>query len=167
MGWDDNFDSICPIARALCAVGDRWALLIMRELAMGVRRFEEIQAQTGMASNCLSSRLKQLEEDEIIERRRYSTRPDRYEYHATEKGKELDAVLLAFRTWALKWDSSCAGKEVAAELKYKKTGETIDQNWNIPAGEIFSFENTECSISPALQAERENKRRKFLEAKNK
>ena len=94
MSWDEVCESVCPIARSLSVVGDRWTLLILRELSMGSRRFEEIQAQTGMSSFLLSTRLKRLEKDGVIERRLYNERPPRYEYHATAKGKDLDEVLL-------------------------------------------------------------------------
>src|ERR1700710_473409 len=103
MGWDEISESVCEIAQALSVVGDRWTLLIMREVGMGVRKFEEIQAQTGMSSHLLSTRLKRMEEEGLLELKLYSERPPRYEYHATQKGKELDSVLLALRGWTRGW----------------------------------------------------------------
>src|SRR5947209_15441482 len=102
MSWDDVAESLCPIARACSVVGDRWTLLILRELALGTRRFDDLQAQTGMSSHLLSTRLKRLEQDGVIERALYSERPPRYEYERTAKGKELDQVLLLLRAWGLK-----------------------------------------------------------------
>ena len=82
---------------------DRHALLIMRELSMNVRRFRDIEAQTKIGSALLTSRLRRLERDGIIERRLYSEHPPRYEYFATAKGKDLDAVLFAAGNWNIMW----------------------------------------------------------------
>lgn len=57
MSWDDVGESLCPIARSLAVLGDRWTLLIVRELFLGTRRFDAFQAQTGMSSHLLSLRL--------------------------------------------------------------------------------------------------------------
>src|SRR5271155_504435 len=91
-GADETCDSVCEIARALSVVGDRWTLLIMREVGFGMRKFEEIQAYTGISSHLLTTRLKRMEKQGLLQRRRYKTHPARYEYVATPKGKELDAV---------------------------------------------------------------------------
>lgn len=75
MSWDEVCESVCSIARSLSVVGDRWTLPILHELAVGSQRFDEIQAHTGMSSFLLSTRLKRLEKDGVIERRLYSERP--------------------------------------------------------------------------------------------
>jgi DNA-binding HxlR family transcriptional regulator len=156
MSWDATSESVCDIARGLSVFGDRWTLLIMREISMGVRRFEDIQAQTGMSSNLLAMRLKRLEEDEVIERRQYSSHSNRFEYYATQKGKELDGVLLAIRAWALRWGGLPEGAEPAVALVYRKTGETIDALWQVPRSKKpFSFADTESKISSAFANERE------------
>lgn len=156
MSWDATSESVCDIARGLSIFGDRWTLLIMREISMGVRRFEDIQAQTGMSSNLLAMRLKRLEEDEVIERRQYGSHSNRFEYLATQKGKELDGVLLAIRAWALRWGGLAPGAEPAVALVFKKTGETIDSLWQPPRNrKPFSFADTESTISEAFASERE------------
>src|SRR5271163_3427229 len=111
MSVPETCDSVCEVARALSVVGDRWTLLIMRELTLSMHKFEEIQAHTGMSSHLLSARLKRMEEEGLLKRMQYSTRPTRYEYHATPKGKELDAVTLALRAWALRWSTYKRGAE--------------------------------------------------------
>lgn len=157
MSWDETSESVCDIARGLSVFGDRWTLLIMREISMGVRRFEDIQAQTGMSSNLLAMRLKRLEEDEVIERRQYSAHANRFEYFATPKGKELDGVLLAIRAWSLRWGAPDPAHP-AVDLVYKKTGETIDALWQAPrSNRLFSFADTEGTISPAFLEERQAK----------
>ena len=95
MGWQDVGASLCPVARALAVVGDRWTVLIVRELFLGTRRFEDFQAQTGMSSHLLSTRLKRLESDGIVRRTPYSERPPRYEYRLTPKGLDLYPLLLS------------------------------------------------------------------------
>jgi DNA-binding HxlR family transcriptional regulator len=165
MNWKNLSESFCDIALALSVVGDRWTLLIIRELSLGFRRFEEIQAQTGMSSLLLASRLKRLESDGVIERRLYSERPKRYEYYATPKGNDLDPVLLALRAWSLKWEKCGPKKGPAVKLIYKKTGEEIDQSWTIPKGKPFSFADTQGTMSREWKAEREARQIAFHQAR--
>jgi len=168
MAWDETSESVCPIARGLSIFGDRWTLLIMREIGMEVRRFEDIQAQTGMSSNLLAMRLKRLEEDGLIERRQYGERSDRFEYYASEKGKELDAVLLAIRAWGQRWGGFEEDAEPSVNMVYKQTGETMDVRWQVPRkGFPFSFDDVECSISEAFLAEREARATAFKAARRK
>jgi DNA-binding HxlR family transcriptional regulator len=147
-------------------VGDRWTLLIMRELTMGNRRFEDIQAQTGMSPHLLSARLKRLEKDGVIERRLYHERPKRFEYYATEKGRDLDSVLITLRAWGLKWGGFLADAEPAARLVHRPSGELVDAEWRIPAdGRPFSFDDLDGAISPAWAAEREANQARFRSAR--
>src|SRR5215471_9292986 len=85
----------CSIARALEVVGERWTLLIVRDVFLGKRRFDELQASLGIARNVLTDRLNRLVEQGILERVPYSERPERYEYRLTPKGLELNVALTA------------------------------------------------------------------------
>jgi DNA-binding HxlR family transcriptional regulator len=165
MGWDRVSESFCNIARSLAVVGDRWTLLIMREISLRNRRFEEIQAQTGMSSHLLATRLKRLEEDKIVERRVYSARPLRHEYYATPKGKDLDAVILALRNWDLRWGGSDGKGAAAVNLTDKQTGKVVDGHWHQQGNEPFSFSNTNAVMSEAWKAEREANAAAFHAAK--
>jgi DNA-binding HxlR family transcriptional regulator len=89
----------CSIARALEIVGERWTLLIIRDAFLGLRRFDEFQESLGVARNVLTDRLNRLVEEGILERVRYSERPERYEYHLTKKGRQLDVALAGLRQW--------------------------------------------------------------------
>jgi DNA-binding HxlR family transcriptional regulator len=89
----------CSIARALEIVGERWTLLIIRDAFLGRHRFEEFQESLGIARNVLTDRLNRLVEESILERVRYSERRDRYEYHLTQKGRQLDVALAGLRQW--------------------------------------------------------------------
>jgi DNA-binding HxlR family transcriptional regulator len=89
----------CSIADALAVVGERWSLLVVRELAFGVHRFKDIQTNTGAPRETLALRLRKLEEAGIIERRRYCDRPPRDEYLLTDVGRDLFPVLTELRVW--------------------------------------------------------------------
>jgi len=89
----------CSIARALEVVGERWTLLIIRDVFLGKRRFDELQESLGIARNVLTDRLNRLVDEGILERVRYSERPERFEYRLTRKGRELNLALTALRQW--------------------------------------------------------------------
>jgi DNA-binding HxlR family transcriptional regulator len=89
----------CSIARALEIVGERWTLLIVRDAFLGIRRFQEFQDSLGIARNVLTDRLNRLVDEGILERRRYSERPERFEYHLTPKGRDLHIALAGLRQW--------------------------------------------------------------------
>jgi DNA-binding HxlR family transcriptional regulator len=91
----------CPIARSLAVVGDRWTILIMRDLVrLGPRKFHDLERSlSGISPNTLSLRLKRLEEAGIVKRRFYEQHPPRAEYVLTEVGNELRPVLKALFEW--------------------------------------------------------------------
>ena len=89
----------CSIARALEVVGERWTLLIIRDVLLGLHRFDEFQESLGIARNVLTDRLNRLVEEGIFERVRYSERPERFEYRLTQKGRDLNVALAALRQW--------------------------------------------------------------------
>jgi len=96
----------CPVARSQELVGDRWTVLVLRELLMDNCRFDELQAQTGATPQMLASRLKKLEADGLVVRRPYNQRPLRHEYVLTEMGADFYGVILALRAWGEKWCKS-------------------------------------------------------------
>ncbi len=102
-------DLNCSIARPLSFLGERWALLVLRDLFLGRRRFEELQESLGIATNVLSKRLATLVEEGIVERRRYSERPERFEYRLTEKGEDLRPILLALLAWGDRYTAGPRG----------------------------------------------------------
>jgi DNA-binding HxlR family transcriptional regulator len=80
-------------------VGDRWALLVLRELGFGVHRFNEILANTGAPRDSLATRLRELEEAGLITRRQYNAHPPRHEYFLTDAGSALGPALVELRIW--------------------------------------------------------------------
>src|SRR3954447_17448526 len=93
----------CSIARALEIVGERWTLLIVRDVFLGRKRFDQIQESLGIARNVLSDRLARLVEHGILEKARYSERPERFEYRLTPKGRDLNIALAGLRQWGDKY----------------------------------------------------------------
>ena len=93
----------CSVAAALNLVGEKWALLAVREIAFGNRRFDAIARNTGAPRDRLAARLRALEAGGVIARRPYSEHPPRYEYELTEAGRELRTVLAALRAWGDRW----------------------------------------------------------------
>jgi DNA-binding HxlR family transcriptional regulator len=93
----------CSIARALEIVGERWTLLIIRDVFLGLRRFEQFQESLGIARNVLTGRLNWLVGEGILERVRYSERPRRHEYQLTPKGRDLLVLIAALREWGDKY----------------------------------------------------------------
>jgi len=91
----------CAVARALDVIGERWSLLVLRDLfRKGPLRFQELeQGLAGVAPNTLSARLKALESDGVMATRLYEIHPPRYEYYLTEKGRALGSVLKALHNW--------------------------------------------------------------------
>jgi len=91
--------ALCPIARSLDEIGDWWTMLIVRDAFRGSRRFSEFQKSLGLAKNILSTRLRQMVANGILEMRPAADGGARLEYHLTEKGRRLRLVLIALRQW--------------------------------------------------------------------
>ncbi|MET9486379.1 helix-turn-helix domain-containing protein [Nocardia sp. NPDC006630] len=99
----------CSIARSAAIVGDGWALLVVRDITLGLHRFDEIQRDLGVATNVLSDRLQRLTACGLLEKHRYEQHPDRYEYLLTEKGRDLVPALLALMAWGDRWEAGPDG----------------------------------------------------------
>ncbi len=93
----------CSVAAALGVVGEKWSLLVVRELCWNVHRFDAIARNTGAPRDILTSRLRRLEAVGVIEKRLYQERPQRFEYHLTRAGEELRPVLLSLMQWGDRW----------------------------------------------------------------
>lgn len=102
-------DQNCSIAGALSIVGERWTLLVMREVMLGRRRFAEIKRNTGVASNILTDRLEVLVDHGLLRRKLYSEHPESYEYIPTRKGLDLNPVIIALLQWGDRYAAPEAG----------------------------------------------------------
>jgi len=100
-----RYDLRCPVARTLEIIGERWTILILRDLLLdGPRKFYDLQQSLrGISPNTLSARLKKLEENGVIARRFYEEHPPRAEYVLTDKGRALGPVLKALFGWGQKF----------------------------------------------------------------
>jgi DNA-binding HxlR family transcriptional regulator len=107
----DSYGLDCPVARTLDIVGERWAILILRDLfLLGPRKFQDFESSlAGISPNTLSARLKRLEEAGIINRRFYEEHPPRAEYLLTPKGRELGPVMKLLRAWGEKHTGRASG----------------------------------------------------------
>jgi DNA-binding HxlR family transcriptional regulator len=127
----------CSIAGVLKVVGDRWAVLILRDLSLGLRRYEDLRRSTGVTNATLSDRLKHLEDNELIERRRYQANPERYEYLLTAKGRDTTLLMQALAQVGDKWAVSgkagpplqfvnrTTGRTVKLAMVDKETGQRV------------------------------------------
>lgn len=119
-----EYDQDCSIARTLEVLGERWTLLVIRDVFNGKRRFEQIAENLGVARNVLSARLVWLVEEGILEKRAYQERPARYEYFLTEKGLDLWPVMVSLLHWG---DRHLAPPEgPPAVIVHKECGGTVD-----------------------------------------
>jgi DNA-binding HxlR family transcriptional regulator len=116
----------CSIAGTLEIIGDRWTILILRDAFRGVRRFEEIQHDLGIARNVLADRLAKLVEHGLLERRQYQERPARFEYRLTSKGVDLSPALVALMRWG---DKHLAGEHAPTVLVHDECGHPLDQTF--------------------------------------
>ena len=126
----------CSAARALEVVGERWTLLILRDALLGLTRFEEFQDSLGIASNVLTSRLKLLCDEEVLERVPDPQRPGRPRYVLAGKGRELAPALIVLMKWGdrhypapggpprLTLHAGCGGN-VGADLRCDRCGERV------------------------------------------
>jgi DNA-binding HxlR family transcriptional regulator len=99
----------CSIARTLDVAGELWTPLILRDVWLGKRRFEEIQRNLELSRKLLADRLQTLGREGVLERRPYGERGTRHEYVLTQKGKELVPILLAIMSWGDRWTAGEAG----------------------------------------------------------
>lgn len=97
-----DYGQLCPMALSLEILGERWTLLIVRDLLVGPRKFQDLSASLGAAPALLSRRLKLLEERGVITRRMYTDHPPRAEYALTARGVELREVVRALTIWGSK-----------------------------------------------------------------
>lgn len=114
-------DMTCSIARTLEIAGEWWSPLILRDVHLGITRFDDLRRDLGISRKVLSERLGRLVEHGVLERRAYSEHPSRHDYLLTEKGGELVEALFAIVAWGDRWTASQAGPPV--RLRHQHCGE--------------------------------------------
>jgi DNA-binding HxlR family transcriptional regulator len=113
----------CSVAKSLELIGERWTMLVVREVFLGNRRFDEMAARLGIARNVLTSRLQRLVEEGVLEKVRYQERPERFEYRLTEKGIDLWPVIVSLVQFG---DRYYAPEGPPLILMHKGCGGTVD-----------------------------------------
>jgi len=147
--WSDIGETTCSVARALSVVGDRWTLLVLRDAFLGVRRFEDFQADLGTSRHRLADRLRKLVAHDVLERVPYATRPPRYEYRLTEKGRDLYPVVVSLTRWGDRWMAGRHGPPV--RLVHRGCGREVMPALTCPAcAAPVSARDMEARPGPAL-----------------
>jgi len=138
---------LCPIARGLEHVGEWWSILILRDAYYGMTRFDEFEKSLGIAPNMLTRRLKGLVEGGLLERRPYQTKPVRYEYVLTERGRDFRPVMWALLSWGNK---HFATEGLAVFLADERDGHLVDPVLTDPrTGEQITGEHHVVRAGPA------------------
>jgi DNA-binding HxlR family transcriptional regulator len=121
------------ITSTLSVIGDRWTLLILRDIFRGVRRFEQLCADLGIARNILADRLAKLVDHGVLEAVPYQDRPLRHEYRLTPKGQDLSPALVALMHWGDRWYAAGAPPTV---LVHECCGTELEQVTRCPACDV-------------------------------
>lgn len=127
MATEPPIDHECSIAAALDVIGDRWTILILRDAIRGVRRFDDMAADLGIARNLLSTRLSRLVTHGVLEKVPYQDHPVRYEYCLSDKGRDLSPVLVALMHWGDKYTGE--PNTVPLVLAHSACGDPIEQHF--------------------------------------
>jgi DNA-binding HxlR family transcriptional regulator len=145
----------CSVARSLELIGERWTLLVIREVLYGRRKFSEMQKTLGVARNVLTNRLQRLVDEDILERRAYSEKPERYEYFLTEKGLDLWPTLVALMHWGDKHMPLPDGPPARLVHKGECGGEVNDRRICERCGKELEVREARAEISPVLEQQLE------------
>jgi DNA-binding HxlR family transcriptional regulator len=144
----------CSMASTLEIIGERWTILIVRDIFLGVRRFDDLQRKLGVARNILQTRLERLVDHGILVKRPYQERPVRYEYRLTAKGADLWPVLVSLLHWG---DRHAIDGEPPVVLVHRECGGELDDRRRCVAC------GADVSVTEA-QAVRTGARRNLAEA---
>ena len=159
MSRSDLADQICTYARTIELLGNEWTLMILREMFLGARRFDDLRCQTGASPHTLSQRLKRLERAGILRRETYSERPPRHEYRLTARGRDLWPVIIAMKGWGDRWLDAGDGAPPVA-ITHKACGHAVVPHTTCPdCGEVMHAHDAEARLSPAFERERKIARR--------
>ena len=141
----------CSIARTLAIAGEPWSPLVIRDVYVGINRFDDIQRDLGISRKVLAERLRHLVEAGILERRRYTERPPRDEYALTEMGSEFVDVLMAIVAWGDRWTAGEAGPPIL--YRHRACGQITHVEPRCAAcGEPLHSSEVDVEPGPGLEA---------------
>ncbi len=133
----------CPIQKALSIFGDRWSLLVVRDVLQGIKQFDQLQSSLGISRNLLTMRLKDLEEAGLIARTPIKPNAKRMVYTPTQRCVDLLPSMIAIGNWVAKWEKSTDGgwsKGIDIE-----TGQTVEVRLTNADGEVVPVERLRAS----------------------
>jgi DNA-binding HxlR family transcriptional regulator len=143
----------CSIARSLAVAGEPWSPLVIRDVYVGINRFEDLQRDLGISRKVLSERLRHLVASGMLERRAYSERPPRHEYVLTRMGSEFMDVLMALVSWGDRWTAGDAGPPIL--YRHRSCGQIAHVEPRCSAcGEPMHSTDVDVEPGPALAAHR-------------
>lgn len=135
MSSEENNLGFCPVDRGLTRVGDRWSILVLRDIDRGLTRYEQLRTSLGIAPNILSRRLSALTGAGLIEKRRYNERPPRDEYLLTEAGRDFLPILAAIGAWGRKHNGAGSlTRQIDVETGKAIRPVVVDANTGAPIG---------------------------------
>ena len=148
----DFSEMTCSIARSLAVAGEPWSPLVLRDVWVGIHRFDHIQRDLGISRKVLAERLKHLVDAGMLEQRPYSERPPRQEYVLTPKGFEFVDVLMAMAAWGDRWTAGDAGPP--ALRRHRTCGQItqIEMHCTV-CGEILKSADVDVEAGPGAAAE--------------
>jgi DNA-binding HxlR family transcriptional regulator len=148
----DYSNQNCSIARSLELVGERWTILVLRDVFLGVRRFEEIHRDLGVARNVLSARLDRLVKEGILVKTQYQERPVRHEYRLSEKGLDLWPVIEELRRWG---DRYTATNGPPVVVRHRGCGGELGERRICErCGEVLGVRDVFAEAGPGASGER-------------
>lgn len=141
----------CSIARSLAVAGEAWTPLVIRDVYVGINRFDDLQRDLGISRKVLAERLRHLVEAGMLERRQYSERPPRHEYVLTEMGTDFVNVLMAMVSWGDRWTAGDAGPPVL--YRHRACGEIahVEPHCSV-CGEVMHSGDVEVELGPGSPA---------------
>ena len=163
MGFAQSGETVCPVGQTLAMVGERWTLLIVRELFMGTKRFDEFQMYTEMSPHLLSMRLKDLETEGIVKRKQYQDRPPRFEYKLTPKGMDLFPLIVSLKLFGDKWGKYKSRGRAALTMMHSKCEHSTELRMLCTTcGELYGPRDTTTILSDSFAAERAERKEAYL-----
>ena len=121
MKWHELSEQPCSVARSLAVVGDRWTLLVVRDLFLGSTRFEQLRRSLKISRTVLTDRLSLLEREGVVTKRPYQEKPTRYRYLLTPKGTDLYPIIMTLVHWGDKYYAGENGPPVL--YRHRNCGE--------------------------------------------
>jgi DNA-binding HxlR family transcriptional regulator len=148
--WDDIGTQVCSIARTMSILGDRWTMLVMREVFIGTTTFDGFVAYTGATPQVVSARLKRLVEAGVLKKKPIAGSKGRSEYLLTEMGQDLHPIICTMMVWGDKWLSDGRGRPHV--LRHTGCGCTTSPKLACDAcGEFVSRKTLKGEPSPAMK----------------